>query len=66
MSSSIGQKPHLLLSTICDEILSWMIKKLDEKSHGKWQYLQHCKSPINLQGMTNNVELTISVGDTIP
>ena len=27
-------KPYLLLSATCDEILSWMIEKLDEKSLG--------------------------------
>ena len=45
---------------------------LDEKSLRKWQYLQHNKSIIpppqikKLQGLTNNVGLTISVGDTTP
>ena len=42
--------------------------KLDEKSFDKWQEFQHCKSIIpakKLQGMTNNVRLTFSVGDTI-
>ena len=42
---------------------------LDEKSLGKWQYLQHYKSIIPqkfLQGMTNIVGLTSSVSDTTP
>ena len=40
---------------------------LDEKLLGKRQQLQHCESiiPQNLQRMTNDVGLTISVGDTI-
>jgi hypothetical protein len=39
---------------------------LDEKSLGKRQKLQHCQSivPKKSQGMTNNVGLTFSVGDT--
>jgi hypothetical protein len=44
-------------------------KILDEKSLSKPQNLQHCKSTMSilvLQGMTNNVELTFSVGDTTP
>ena len=38
---------------------------LDEKSHSKWQYSQHCRfimPTFLLQGMTNNVRLTFSVG----
>jgi hypothetical protein len=68
MSSSIGPKPYLLLSAICNEILSWMI--------GIWMKIYtvsdiSCnivvlQSSQNLQGMTNNVGLTFSVGDTIP
>ena len=52
--------------------LSWDIVMddwdLDEKTLGKWQYLQHYKPIIphkKLQVMTNNVGLTFSVGDTI-
>ena len=39
---------------------------LDDKPLAKWQQLQHSKSiiPPNLQGMTNNVGLTFTVGDT--
>jgi hypothetical protein len=64
---SIGPKPYLLLSAICNEILSWMI--------GIWMKIYtvsdiSCnivvlQSSQNLQGMTNNVGLTFSVGDTI-
>ena len=62
-------KPYVLLSTTRDEILSWMIENSDVKLLGKWQQLQHSKSMIplkNLQGMTNNVGLLFSVGDTPP
>ena len=44
-------------------------KSLDEKSLSKPQNLQHYKSTMPifvLQGMTNNVEFTFSVGDTTP
>jgi hypothetical protein len=38
----------------------------DEKSLGKWQYLQRCRSlmPNFFQTKTNNVTFTFSVGDT--
>jgi hypothetical protein len=42
---------------------------LNEKPLVKWQQLQHCKSTIPqmfLQGMTNNIGSTFSVGDTTP
>ena len=41
---------------------------LYEKTLGKWQFLQRCKSmiPKNLQEMTNNIGLTSIVGDPIP
>jgi hypothetical protein len=60
-------KPYLLLSTTCDEILSWMIN-IWMRNHLVSDI--DCKT-INLlsqklQGMTNNVGLTFSVGDTIP
>ena len=38
---------------------------LDENLLSKWHYLQHCKSKMPdlfLQGMTNNVRFTLSVG----
>jgi hypothetical protein len=41
---------------------------VDEKSLGKWQQLQHCKSTMSYfysQGMTNYVRSAFSVGDTI-
>ena len=41
-----GPKPYLLLSTTCDEIIIMDDYNLEEKSLGKWQYLQHCKSII--------------------
>jgi hypothetical protein len=59
--------PYLLLSSTCDEMLSWMIEV--------WMNNQlvsdvNCNtinivSPPKSQGMTNNVGLTFSVGDTI-
>jgi hypothetical protein len=71
MSSSIGQNPNLLLSARCDEYIVVDDCNLDENSLqvGKWQLLQHnlyyYNPPKHLQGMTNNVGLTFSVGDTI-
>jgi hypothetical protein len=41
-------KPYILVAATCDEALSQMIDILDE----------------TLQGMTTNVELPFSVGDT--
>ena len=37
MSSSIDQKPYLLLSTTCDETFVIDDQNLDEKSLAKWQ-----------------------------
>jgi hypothetical protein len=34
MSSSIGQKPYILLSVACDEMMSWMIE-ISMKQIGK-------------------------------
>ena len=58
-------KPYVLLSTTCDEILSWVIE-IQMKNY--WVSDCNCTTitPTNLQGMTNNVGLTISVGDTTP
>ena len=60
-------KPHLLLPTTYDEILSWMID-IWMKNH--FVSGSNCNTVYNppkyLQGMTNNVGLTCSVGDTIP
>ena len=51
-------KPYLLLSTTCDEMLSWAI--------GIWmKSLRGFYIPQKLQGLANNVGLTFSVGDTI-
>ena len=69
MSSSIGQNPlpslvnNLWWNVVMD---GW---NFDEKSLGKGQQLQHCKSiipPKDWQGMTHDVGLTFGVGDTIP
>ena len=65
MTSSIGQKPYLLLSTTFDEILSWMIEiwmqnQLIIDSNCNTVNLYSKK----LQGMTNNIGLTFSVSDT--
>ena len=59
---------YLLLSTTCDEILSWMIA-IWMKNHSVSD--RNCNtvnllSPKNWQGMTNIVGLTFSVGDTVP
>ena len=61
-------KPYLPLSATCDEILSWMIeiwmkKHLVSNSNCNTVNLESLKI---LQGMTNNVGLAFSVGDTIP
>ena len=48
------------MSSNCDEILLWMIK-LDENHLVSDSYC----NIINLQGMTNNVGRTFSVGDAI-
>ena len=55
-------KPYLLLSTTCDEMLSWAIG-IWMKNHS----VSGSKSiiPQKLQGLANNVGLTFSVGDTI-
>ena len=61
-------EPYLLLSATCDEILSWMIEiwmKIHLVSDSNCNTLNPY-SPKILQGMTNNVGLTFSVGDTIP
>ena len=61
-------KPYLLLSTTYDEILLWMIE-IWMKIH---LVSDNNRNTVNLyppqknQGMTNNVGLTFSVGDTIP
>ena len=66
MSSSISQNPIFS----CDGMLLrmieiWMKPHLvsDNKCNPVNLYSPHPKS---IQGMTNNVELTLSVGDTIP
>ena len=63
-------KPYLFLWATWDETLSWIHDcNLDEILICKWQYLQHYKSTIpskHLQGMTNNIGLIFSVGDTTP
>ena len=46
-------KPYLLLSATCDENVVMNDWNVDEKSFGKWQYLQHNKSLIP-QKITNN------------
>jgi hypothetical protein len=59
---------YLLLSRICDEMLSWVIK-IYKKNHlvndSNYNTI-NLESPQILQGMTNNVGLTSSVGDTTP
>ena len=68
MSSSIGQTPNLLLSSTCDEILSWMIEiwmKTQLVSDSNCNIV-NLYSPKKLQGMTNNISFIFNVGDTIP
>ena len=62
------QKLNLLLSTTCDETLSWMIEFWMEHHLVSDSKLQHYQSTISLkyvQEITNNVKMTFSVGDTI-
>ena len=65
MSSCVGQNPTFSCPQFVMNIVmgGW---DLDEKSLGKWQKLQHCKSiiPQNLQGM-KKIGLTFSVGSQI-
>jgi hypothetical protein len=61
-------KPYLPISTTCDEILSWLIE-IWMKNHLVSD--SNCNTvrpyyPLTLQGMTNNVGLTFSAGDTTP
>ena len=55
-------KSYILLSAPCDEKMSWMVKIWMEN---------HLVSDsncniVNLQGMTNNVGITLTISDTIP
>ena len=62
-------KLYLLLSSTCDEILSWMIKLWMKNHLISNNNLQDRKSIIflkSLQGMTNNIGSTLSVGGTTP
>ena len=68
MSSSIGHNPTFSLLATRDEILSWMIETWMEKhlvSDSNCNSLNP-NPPKNLQGMTINVRLAFSVGDTTP
>ena len=60
-------KIYLLLSATCDEILSWMIEIWINRhliSDNNCNIVQIYIPPTNLQGMTTNIGLTFSVGDT--
>jgi hypothetical protein len=60
-------KPYPLLSATCDEISSWMNQIWMENhlvSDNNYNIV-NLYSPKNLQGMTNNVVFTFSVGDNI-
>ena len=61
--------PYLLLSTTCDEILSWMIEiwmNIHSVSDGNCNTnIPQPPPPHNLQGMTKNVSLTFNVSDII-
>ena len=62
-------KPYLHLSATCDEILSWMIEiwtKNHFVSDNNCNSTVNPKCPKNLQGVTNNVGLTFSVGLVTP
>jgi hypothetical protein len=62
-------KFYLLLSSTCDEKLSWMIRIWMNNHLVSDSNLQDHKSIIpakTLQGMTNNIGSTFSVGDTTP
>ena len=54
-------EPYLLLSTTCDDF--WMTNCLVSGSNSNTMYLRSFE---NLQGMTTNVGLLLSVGDTTP
>jgi lipoprotein signal peptidase len=54
------------LSTICDEILTWMIEIWMEKQLVSDTNCNNIIPQFFLQEMTNNVGLTFSVGDTQP
>jgi len=60
-------KPYILLSTTCDEVLSWMIEiwMRHRLVSGNNRNTINLKSPNFLQGMTNNVGFKLSVGETI-
>ena len=60
-------KPSLLTSRTCDGILLWMIKiwmKNHLVSDSNCNTIKSIIPQKNLQGMTKNVGLTFSVGDT--
>ena len=61
-------QPYLLLLATSDEILSWMIEnwmKILLVSDSIRNTVNLLSPKNNLQGMTNNVGLTFSVGGTI-
>jgi hypothetical protein len=59
-------QPYLLLSWTGDGILSWMTKIWMENHLVSDNNCNIYDLPKDLQGRTNNVGLTFSVGDTIP
>ena len=69
MSSAIGQNPYLLLFVTCDEILPWTIE-IQIKNHlvrdNNCTNVNIQSPSFFLQGTTNNIGLTFSVGDTTP
>ena len=58
-------KPYLLLSATCDEILSWMIE-IWMTNHLVTATSQIYNLSNKLQGVTNDVGLTLGVGGIIP
>jgi hypothetical protein len=58
-------KPYLLLSTTCDEIASWMVEIWMKKHSVSGSKSMTPPPKKNLQGMTNNVGIACSLGNTI-
>jgi hypothetical protein len=68
MRLSLGQNPtfscqQLVMKLIVMDDQLWMKNHLVSNNNNNIVYLESLKK--NLQGMTNNVGLTLSVGDTI-
>ena len=62
LSSCIGKNPYLLLSAI---VMNYCHGPMDKWNLDDQPLVSNYNPPENFQGMTNNVGLTFSVGDTI-